>query len=136
MLPEQKLDALLTRHKMVEGELASGLAPEAYVKLSREFAELGPVIETIKAYRAVTSEIADLTSLLDDAATDAEMRTIAATEIPRHLAGPTPRPRPLRCSRRRRRSTLPSTRGTSRSTRCARAVPAASTSTRPSRPSA
>ena len=35
MLPEQKLDALLTRHQAVEGELASGLAPEAYVKLSR-----------------------------------------------------------------------------------------------------
>jgi peptide chain release factor 1 len=82
MLPQQKLDALLTRHKMVESELASGLAPEAYVKLSREFAELGPVIETIKAYRAVTSEIADLAMLLDDAATDAEMRTMAATEKP------------------------------------------------------
>ena len=82
MLPEQKLDALLTRHQTVESELASGLAPEAYVKLSREFAELGPIIETIKAYRAVTGEIADLTSLLDDAATDAEMRTIAATEKP------------------------------------------------------
>jgi peptide chain release factor 1 len=82
MLPEQKLDALLARHKMVESELASGLAPEAYVKLAREFAELGPVIETIKAYRAVTSEIADLATLLDDAATDAEMRTMAATEKP------------------------------------------------------
>jgi peptide chain release factor 1 len=82
MLPEQKLDALLTRYKTVENELASGLAAEAYVKLSREFAELGPVIETIKAYRAVTSEIADLTTLLDDAATDAEMRTMAATERP------------------------------------------------------
>ena len=82
MLPEQKLDALLTRHQTVESELASGLAPEAYVKLSREFAELGPIIETIKAYRAVTGEIADLTSLLDDAATDAEMRAMAATEKP------------------------------------------------------
>ena len=82
MLPEQKLDALLARHQTVETELASGLAPEAYVKLSREFAELGPVIETIKAYRAATSEIADLASLLDDAATDPEMRTMAASEKP------------------------------------------------------
>jgi peptide chain release factor 1 len=82
MLPEQKLDALLNRHKTVETELASGLAPEAYVKLSREFSELGPVIESIQAYRAVTSEIADLTTLLNDAATDPEMRTMAATEKP------------------------------------------------------
>ena len=82
MLPEQKLDALVARHKAVERELANPVAPETYVKLSREFAELGPVIETIKAYRAVTSEIADLATLLDDAATDAEMRTMAATEKP------------------------------------------------------
>ena len=41
MLPEQKLDALLARHQAVESDLASQLAPETYVKLSREFAELG-----------------------------------------------------------------------------------------------
>jgi peptide chain release factor 1 len=82
MLPEQKLDALLARHQMVESELASGLGSEAYVKLSREFAELSPVIETIKAYRAVTDEIADLAGLLDDPATDTEMRAMAAAEKP------------------------------------------------------
>jgi peptide chain release factor 1 len=82
MLPEQKLDALLARHQTVEGELASSLPTETYVKLSREFAELSPVIATIKAYRAVTGELADLVSLLDDPATDAEMRAMAAAEKP------------------------------------------------------
>jgi peptide chain release factor 1 len=47
MLPEQKLDALLDRHALVEREMATGLAAEAYVKLSREFAELSPVIGAI-----------------------------------------------------------------------------------------
>ena len=82
MLPEQKLDALLTRHQAVEGELASGLAPEAYVKLSREFAELAPIIESIKTYRTVVRELADLATLLDDPATDAEMRQMVAAEKP------------------------------------------------------
>jgi peptide chain release factor 1 len=82
MLPEQKLDALLARHQMVESELASQLTPATYVKLSREFAELGPVIAAIKAYREVTDEIAGLEALLDDAATDAEMRSLAAGEKP------------------------------------------------------
>jgi len=82
MLPEQKLDALLARHKMVESELASQLAPADYVRLSREFAELGPVVAAIMAYRAVTTEIAGLQALLEDAATDAEMRAIAAEEKP------------------------------------------------------
>ena len=52
-LPQQKLDALLARHALVESELATGLATDAYVKLSREHAELSPVVEAIKAYRAV-----------------------------------------------------------------------------------
>ena len=82
MLPEQKLDALLARHNMVESELASQLAPADYVRLSREFAELGPVVAAIMAYRAVTTEIAGLQALLEDAATDAEMRAIAAEEKP------------------------------------------------------
>jgi peptide chain release factor 1 len=82
MLPEQKLDALLARHKMVESELASQLAPVDYVRLSREFAELGPVASAIGAYRAATTEIAGLQALLDDASTDAEMRAIAAEEKP------------------------------------------------------
>ena len=82
MLPEQKLDALLARHQMVESELASQLAPADYVRLSREFAELGPVVAAITAYRAVTTEIAGLQALLEDAATDAEMRAIAAEEKP------------------------------------------------------
>jgi peptide chain release factor 1 len=82
MLPEQKLDALLARHRMIESELASQVTPATYVRLSREFAELGPVIEAIKAYREVTDEIADLETLLADASTDAEMRALAAGEKP------------------------------------------------------
>jgi len=81
-LPQQKLDALLSRHEMVENELASGLSADAYVKLSREFAELGPVIDAIKAYRAVTTEISDLDTLVSDPKTDAEMREMAEAEKP------------------------------------------------------
>ena len=79
-LPQQKMDALLARHSLVESELASGLSPEAYVKLSREFAELSPVAESIKAYRNVEKEIADLAALVDDSATDADMRKLADAE--------------------------------------------------------
>ena len=83
ILPQQKMDALLARHALVESELASGLSPEAYVKLSREFSELGPVVESIKAYRSAEKEIADLAALVDDSATDADMRKLADAE--RHV---------------------------------------------------
>ena len=82
MLPEQKLDALVARHKAVEHELASPVAPETYIKLSREFAELAPIVETVKNYRGIVAEIAGLDALIADAATDAEMRTMAAAEKP------------------------------------------------------
>ena len=81
-LPQHRLDALLARHELVESELATNLSRDDYVKLSREFSELGPVIEAIKAYRAVTAEIADLEALAADAATDVEMRKLAEAEKP------------------------------------------------------
>ncbi|MFN3656106.1 MAG: peptide chain release factor 1 [Pseudolabrys sp.] len=79
-LPQQKLDALLARHSMLESELATGLNADAYVKLSREFSELGPVVDAIKAYRAADRELADLQALIDDASSDAEMRKLAEHE--------------------------------------------------------
>jgi peptide chain release factor 1 len=82
MLPEQKLDALVARHRALEGELATQVTPETYVKLSREFAELGPVVEAVKNYRGVVSEMADLDALIGDPATDGEMRTMALSEKP------------------------------------------------------
>ena len=56
MIPEPKLDALVARHQAVERELASPVTPETYVKLSREFAELAPIVETVKDYRAVVAD--------------------------------------------------------------------------------
>src|SRR5258705_1288211 len=82
MLPEQKLDALLARHRAIESELATQVTPETYVKLSREFAELGPVVETVRNYRNVVSEIEGLDALIADSSTDAEMRTMAPAEKP------------------------------------------------------
>ncbi len=80
VLPQQKMDALLARHALVESELASGLSPDVYVKLSREFAELNPVVEAIKAYRGTENEIVELSTLIDDSGTDAEMRKLADNE--------------------------------------------------------
>ncbi len=81
-LPQQKLDALLNRHSLVERELATNLSPDDYVKLSREFSELGPVIDAIKAYRAMADEIADLEALINDPSTESEMWKMAEAEKP------------------------------------------------------
>ena len=82
MLPDQKLDALLSRHAALERELATAMPTETYVKLSREFAELAPVVEAVKAYRVAQRELEGVTGLIEDPATDPEMRSIAAEERP------------------------------------------------------
>ena len=82
MLPEQKLDALVARHKAIEHDLASPLETETYVRLSREFAELAPIVETVKNYRGIVTEIAGLDALIADAVTDAEMRAMSVSERP------------------------------------------------------
>jgi peptide chain release factor 1 len=82
MLPEAKLDALLARHAAIEAEMAGQLTPENYVRLSREFAEIDPVADKVKAYRSVVAELADLEGLISDSMTDPEMRAIASAEKP------------------------------------------------------
>ena len=79
-IPQHRLDALLSRYAMVESELATTLPTETYVKLSREFSELGPVIDTIKAYRAASAEMTDLEAMSNDA--DPDMRKMAEAEKP------------------------------------------------------
>jgi peptide chain release factor 1 len=79
-LPEAKLDALLDRHALVEAELSRQMPPDAFVKLSREFAELAPVADKVKAYRNVTAEIADLEQLIADPKSEPAMRDMASAE--------------------------------------------------------
>ena len=79
----QKLDALVARH--ADGRSRArrrSSRPRPYVKLSREFAELAPVVETVKAYRGGAAEIAELDAMLADPATDPEMRALAEAEKP------------------------------------------------------
>ena len=64
MLPDQKLNALVARHATLERDLAAAIPTETYVKLSREFAELAPVVEAVKSYRAAEHELAGVTTLL------------------------------------------------------------------------
>jgi peptide chain release factor 1 len=82
VLPEARLDALVARLRTVEADLAAGPDRDTYVKLSREFSELQPLVGTIKDYRGTEREIADLDAMLTDSATDRDMRALAESEKP------------------------------------------------------
>lgn len=79
-LPEAKLDVLLAHHASLEAESLGQLASERYVQITRELAELTPLIEAVKTYRSALKELADTEALIADPATDAEMRAMAEAE--------------------------------------------------------
>ena len=80
MLPEAKLDILLAHHASLEEQLLGQVNSENYVRITRELAELNPLIDAVKAYRAASAEIAGIDALIADPATDAEMRGMAEAE--------------------------------------------------------
>ena len=80
LLPEAKLDVLLAHHAELESQLLAQVSAENYVRMTRELAELNPLIEAVKAYRAVNAELAGIEALIADPATEPEMRAMAETE--------------------------------------------------------
>src|SRR6201997_5933216 len=81
MLPEAKLDILLAHHASLEAQLLGQVNSEKYVQITRELAELNPLIDAVKAYRATVKELADTEALVADPSTDADMRGMAETEL-------------------------------------------------------
>jgi peptide chain release factor 1 len=80
MIPENKLSRLSDRFHAVEAELASGTAGAAFVRLSKEHAELAPIITVVDQYRSTTKQITDAEALIADPSTDSEMRAMAEEE--------------------------------------------------------
>ena len=80
ILPEAKLDILLAHHASLEAQLLGQVNSESYVRITRELAELNPLIDAVKAYRATNKEIADIEALISDPSTDADMRGMAEAE--------------------------------------------------------
>jgi peptide chain release factor 1 len=80
MIPEAKLSRLVDRFHAIEAQLASGTAGDSYVRLSKEHAELAPVIGAIDAYRSADKQLRDTELLIRDPTSDAEMRALAEEE--------------------------------------------------------
>src|SRR5258708_13546955 len=82
ILPEAKLDVLLAHHASLEAQIVGQLSSEEYVRISRELAELNPLIDAVKAYRAAEAEIAGIDAIIADPAINAEMRGMAEAQRP------------------------------------------------------
>ena len=77
---DEKLDRVLTRAQELGARLSSpdGFSSDEFRRLSMEFAELAPVVETVEALRRTRAELADARALA--AESDGEMRALAEEE--------------------------------------------------------
>ena len=80
-IPAEKLDKLVSRWQAVQGDLAAGADQSNFVRLSREFAELDPIVTTISALRKAQEERDGLREILDDSDSDPDMLALAQEEI-------------------------------------------------------
>jgi peptide chain release factor 1 len=89
-IPRDKLDRLVERWEAVQAELNRGAGQATFVKLSKEFAELDPVVATINKLRGIEREREDLDAILSVPAADRELAEMAREErdalVPRAAA--------------------------------------------------
>ena len=79
MLPEDKLAQIIQRFEYLEAQLNAGASPDQIAAISREYAELKPVVAQITAWRDARAELAEAQAML----ADPEMRELAEDELSR-----------------------------------------------------
>src|SRR5262249_41617474 len=72
---------MVGRWSAIQAELNAGVGQAAYAKLTKEFAQLNPVVTTIEALRAADKERDDLEALIADAGSDKEMIAMARADL-------------------------------------------------------
>ncbi|MBZ9774507.1 peptide chain release factor 1 [Mesorhizobium sp. CO1-1-8] len=81
-LPRDRMDQVVKRFEMLEAQMSAGPAPDAYVRMASEYAEIQDMVAKVRALRLAEHEQADLEAMLADKGTDAEMRALAEAELP------------------------------------------------------
>ncbi|MER8371518.1 peptide chain release factor 1 [Mesorhizobium sp. M1409] len=81
-LPRDRMDQVVKRFEMLEAQMSAGPAPDAYVRMASEYAEIQDMVAKVRALRLAEHEQADLEAMLADKGTDAEMRALAEADLP------------------------------------------------------
>ncbi len=81
VIPKEKLARINERYETIQAELNQGPAQAQFVKLSKEFSELQPLIAAVRALEAAEKEQGDLKALVDDPSQDKAMVEMAREEL-------------------------------------------------------
>jgi peptide chain release factor 1 len=80
---DEKLDQIVARHSELSSLMSSGdvVDSDDFVSMSKEFAELAPIVTCIVDLRDAQSEAGDLAEIIADPETEGEMKAIAQSEF-------------------------------------------------------
>jgi peptide chain release factor 1 len=78
--PTEKLDRLVERWMEVQEQLNSGVSQAQFVKLSKEFAELEPVVAEIQSLRKAEADIVEMDQIIRDPGSGKDMAELAYAE--------------------------------------------------------
>lgn len=77
----ENLANVVNRYDEISSLLSSpDVTPENLVKMNKELAELGPVVEAVNHYRKAEKDLNDAKAMMEDAGMDREMREMAEAE--------------------------------------------------------
>ena len=80
MINTEELDKFLERYKSIEDQLNSSISDqEEFIKISKEYSNLKPIIQNINEFKKISNEIDDLNELLNES--DEEISQIAKKEL-------------------------------------------------------
>lgn len=79
MIQSEQLEKIIERFEFVEAKMSSQLSGDELVSLGREYAELKPVVETIRAYKQAIQDQNEAKAMLEDP----DMKDLAEDELER-----------------------------------------------------
>ena len=82
MIPKDKVEAIVSKHKIIEKELSSGkIDPKTFAEKSKEYSELGSIIKSAKEYLNFNNDKKDLENIIGDNKNENEMIILAKKEL-------------------------------------------------------
>ena len=82
MLPKEKVQNLIDRHRKLESDLSSGeIDKKKYAEISKEYSDLNDIVKQAKEYLSYHKDTEDLNTIINDKNSDIEMKEFANNEL-------------------------------------------------------
>src|SRR5258708_10074460 len=78
---KEKMNRRVSRWETLQTQLSSGSDQETFIKLSKEFAELDPLVASIKSLRDAEHERDNLRQIVDDPSSEGDMVDVVKVEL-------------------------------------------------------